>query len=355
MTQALTEKLNGHAVDATPTLDTIPLQRSPEPPVIETVPQVSQEWRPWAEHSVAAIVPCHNEAGAIEKVVRDLKEHVPGIDVYVYDNCSTDGTAEAAARAGAIVRHETLKGKGNVVRRAFADIEADVYLMIDGDDTYDPAAAPAMIATLLEGHYDQVVGIRQQLVETAYRPNHEWGNRILNQVVCAVFGNNVGDMLSGYRVFSRRFVKSFPAVSREFEIETELTVHTLSLRAPTTTTPVGFRERAAGTESKLRTYRDGTKILKLILNLARHERPMAFYGAIALISMLVAAVLGAPVLAQYFETGMVPRMPTMTLAIGLGIISCLAMTAGLILDGMRKTRYELSRLAYLQHTSVGAR
>ncbi|MDP9821749.1 hypothetical protein J2S59_001558 [Nocardioides massiliensis] len=319
-------------------------------------PQRADGAHAWAELRVAAIIPCHNEAGAIEKVVRDLKHHVAGIDVYVYDNCSTDGTVEEAARAGAIVRHEPLKGKGNVVRRAFADVEADVYLLIDGDDTYDPAAAPAMITTLIEGNYDQVLGIRQQLAEAAgaYRPNHEWGNRVLNGVVGAIFGSNVGDMLSGYRVFSRRLVKSFPAVSREFEIETELTVHTLSLRAPTTTRPVGFRERAAGTESKLRTYRDGFKILGLILTLTRHERPMAFYGAVAALHMMLAVALGTPVIAQFLQTGMVPRMPTMATAIALGIVACLSITAGLILDGMRKTRHELSRLVYLQQSCVGA-
>ena len=313
------------------------------------------ESQPWADYRVAAIVPCHNEVRAVEKVVRDLKHHVPGIDVYVYDNCSTDGTADAARRAGAIVREEHLKGKGNVVRRAFADIEADIYLMIDGDDTYDPAAAPEMIRTLIAGHYDHVLGMRQQLVESAYRPNHEWGNRLLNRVVGTVFGTNVGDMLSGYRVFSRRFVKSFPAVSREFEIETELTVHTLSLRASTVSLPVGFRERAAGSESKLRTYRDGTKILGLILSLARHERPIAFYGVIAALSMLLSVLFGLPVLAEFVETGFVPRMPTLASSIGLGIVACLAMTAGLILDGMRKARHEVSRLAYLQHSPVGAR
>lgn len=303
---------------------------------------------------MAAIVPCHNEAGAVQKVVRDLKTHLPGIDVYVYDNCSTDATAILARQAGAIVRHEHLKGKGNVVRRAFADIDADVYLMIDGDDTYDVSAAPDMIRTLIEGHYDHVLGMRQQLVDSAYRPNHEWGNKMLNAVVGAIFGTNVGDMLSGYRVFSRRFVKSFPAVSREFEIETELTVHTLNLRASTVTLPVGFRERAEGTESKLRTYRDGSKILGLILTLARHERPIAFYGIIAGLSMLLGMGLGIPVLLTYLESGMVPRLPTLVLAIGLVIMACSAMTAGLVLDGSRKTRHEVSRLAYLQHGAVGA-
>lgn len=309
---------------------------------------------PWAGYRVAAVVPCHNEAGAVQKVVRDLQQHVPGIKVYVYDNCSTDATSDLAREAGAVVRQEHLKGKGNVVRRAFADIEADIYLMIDGDDTYDVAAAPDMIRTLIEGHYDHVLGMRQQLVETAYRPNHEWGNKVLNYVVGTVFGTNVGDMLSGYRVFSRRFVKSFPAVSREFEIETELTVHTLNMRASTVSLPVGFRERAEGTESKLRTYRDGGKILGLILTLARHERPLAFYGAIAALSMALSLLIGWPVLVEYVDSGFVPRMPSLVSSIGLGLVACLALTAGLILDGVRKTRHELSRLQYLRSCGVGA-
>ena len=240
-----------------------------------TAVRPAEESLPWEGYRVAAIVPCHNEAGAVAKVVKDLHEHVPGIEVYVYDNCSTDSTADEAREAGAIVRHELLKGKGNVVRRAFADIDADVYLMVDGDDTYDAASAPELIRTLIEGRFDHVLGVREQVEpgSSAYRPNHELGNRVLNSVVRVAFGSNVGDMLSGYRAFSRRFVKSFPAISREFEIETELTVHTLSLRTPTMSVPVGFRERAAGTESKLRTYRDGTRILALILNLVRHERP----------------------------------------------------------------------------------
>ncbi len=314
----------------------------------------AEETLPWAGYTVAAIVPCHNEAGAVAKVVTDLKEHVSGIEVYVYDNCSTDGTADEAREAGAIVRHEQLKGKGNVVRRAFADIDADIYLMVDGDDTYDAAAAPELIRTLIEGRFDHVLGVREQLeaCNSAYRPNHELGNKVLNTVVRVAFGSNVGDMLSGYRAFSRRFVKSFPAVSREFEIETELTVHTLSLRTPTVSVPVGFRERAEGTESKLRTYRDGSRILGLILNLVRHERPMAFYGAIAMLSLVLSVALGVPLLATYVETGFVPRMPTLASSIGLGLVACLALTAGLILDGMRKTRHELSRLAYLQHASL---
>ncbi len=235
-------------------------------------------------YRIAAIVPCHNEEAAIGKVVADLVAAVPDMDVYVYDNCSTDRTVEVARRAGAIVRSEQLKGKGNVVRRAFADIDADVYLLIDGDDTYDAAAAPDMISALLAGPYDHVLGIREPeatATEEVYRGGHERGNRILNKVVARIFGTNAGDMLSGYRVFSRRFVKSFPAMSREFEIETELTVHCLALRVPATSMPVGFRDRAQGSESKLRTYHDGFRILRLIMNLTRHERPIAFYGLLA--------------------------------------------------------------------------
>jgi hypothetical protein len=314
--------------------------------------QADEQDHIWSSYRVAAIVPCHNEALSIAKVVRDLQQHVPGMVVYVYDNCSTDGTADIAREAGAIVRHEQLKGKGNVVRRAFADIDADIYLMIDGDDTYDAAAAPDMIRALITGHHDHVLGMRAPAVDGAYRPNHELGNKVLNAVVGTVFGTNVGDMLSGYRVFSRRFVKSFPAVSREFEIETELTVHTLSLRTPTVSLPVGFKDRPEGSESKLRTYRDGFKILRLIADLARHERPLAFYGLLATISLCLSVAFAAPVLLEYSQSGMVPRMPTLAVSIGFGIIAIMEMTAALILDGIRKTRHELSRLSYLQHRAV---
>ncbi len=356
MSQTLpTQQVRGPSLPNTVRMRHFPHQPTAEqPPTRAPMPAPAAEQHPWAGYRVAAVVPCHNEAGAVEKVVRDLQHHVPGITVYVYDNCSTDATSDLAREAGAVVRQEHLKGKGNVVRRAFADIEADIYLMIDGDDTYDVAAAPDMIRTLIEGHYDHVLGLRQQLVESAYRPNHEWGNKVLNYVVCSVFGANVGDMLSGYRVFSRRFVKSFPAVSREFEIETELTVHTLNMRASTVSLPVGFRERAEGTESKLRTYRDGGKILGLILTLARHERPLAFYGAIAAFSMALSILIGWPVLVEYVDSGFVPRLPSLVSSIGLGLVACLALTAGLILDGVRKTRHELSRLQYLRFAGVGA-
>lgn len=307
------------------------------------------------ELRIAAVVPCHNEEASVAKVVADLQAAVPGIIVYVYDNLSTDRTAERARAAGAIVRHEHTKGKGNVVRRAFADIEADVYLMIDGDDTYEASAAPLMIKTLLDGPYDHVLGVRRQDEgASAYRAGHETGNKVLNGVVGKVFGENVEDMLSGYRVFSRRFVKSFPAVSREFEIETELTVHSLHLRVPRTAVPVGFRDRPAGSASKLRTYHDGFKILALIVGLARHERPVAFYGLFGTLSWLVSIVLTIPIVVEFYNTHEVPRFPTLFLGFTLLLLGSLAWTAGLILDGIRRSRHEAARLTYLRYAAVSA-
>ncbi|WP_188754909.1 glycosyltransferase [Microbacterium album] len=298
---------------------------------------------------IAAIVPCYNEELAVAQVVTDLKRAVPGIDVYVYDNNSTDATAEVAAAAGAIVRREALKGKGNVVRRAFADVDADIYVMIDGDDTYDAAALPEMIRVLREGPYDHVLGVRNQKTETAYRPGHELGNRGFNWLVGNIFGAQVSDMLSGYRVMSRRFVKSFPAASREFEIETELTVHVMSIRVPQTEVPVGFKDRPPGSESKLRTYHDGFRILALIGQLIRHERPLLFYGIIGALLMLVGVLLGIPLVVEFVQTGLVPRFPTAILATGFGIAAALAWTIGLVLDGVLRERREISRLMYLQY------
>jgi glycosyltransferase involved in cell wall biosynthesis len=300
-------------------------------------------------YRIAAIVPCHNEEAAVAKVVTDLRAAVPGISVYVYDNCSTDATVDEALRAGAIVCAEPLKGKGNVVRRAFADIDADVYLLIDGDDTYDAAAAPAMIERLVSDNLDQVVGVRRG---SAYRAGHEAGNKALNLIVARIFGDSMGDMLSGYRVFSRRFVKSFPAVSREFEIETELTVHSLALRIPSAAVPIGFRDRAEGSESKLRTYRDGWRILNVILTLTRHERPIYFFGLIAALLGLVSGVLVTPVISTYLDTGFVPRLPTLFVASFLTVIGSLSLTIGLVLDGIRKSRHEASRLSYMRHPAV---
>lgn len=298
---------------------------------------------------IAAIVPCFNEEAAVRTVVEDLHRAVPGIVVYVYDNNSTDRTAEVAREAGAVVRRESRRGKGNVVRRAFADIDADVYLLIDGDDTYDAGAARTLIDTLLEGPYDHVLGVRRQAegVPSAYRPGHETGNRMFNRLVGWLFGEPVTDMLSGYRVFSRRFVKSFPALSREFEIETELTVHAMSMRVPQVEVEIGFKDRPIGSESKLRTYHDGMRILWLIVQLLRHERPIQFYGVFAALCFLVSVLLGIPVIVDFAETGLVPRLPTAILASSFGVLGCLAVTIGLVLDGVLRARRESMRLTYL--------
>ena len=302
---------------------------------------------------IAAIVPCYNEEAAVASVVCDLKRAVPGITVYVYDNNSTDRTAAVAADAGAIVRTERRRGKGNVVRRAFADIDADIYLLIDGDDTYDAAAAPEMIAALENGPLDHVLGVRRVAAgKSAYRPGHEAGNRLFNRLVGFLFGETVTDMLSGYRVFSRRFVKSFPALSREFEIETELTVHTMRLRVPQTEIPVGFKDRPNGSVSKLRTYHDGFRILRLIGQLLQHERPVVFYGLGTVLFTLLALILGVPVIVEFWETGLVPRLPTAVLASSLILIAILTFVVGLILNGVLRAREEAARLEYLRWPAV---
>jgi glycosyltransferase involved in cell wall biosynthesis len=302
---------------------------------------------PVVETRIAAIVPCYNEAASIASVVRDLHAAVPGIAVYVYDNNSTDGTAELAEEAGAIVRREATKGKGNVVRRAFADTDADIYVLIDGDDTYDASRTAELVDLLREGPYDQITGVREQVTETAYRRGHALGNRMFNKLVGALFGTPVNDMLSGYRVFSRRFVKSFPALSREFEVETELTVHAMNMRVPQTETAVGFKDRQEDSESKLRTYHDGSRILWLIMELTRHERPLLYHGLLGLALFLVGLLLGLPVIAEYAETGLVPRLPTAVLAASLMILALLMLVTGLILDGLRRSRRESARLSYL--------
>lgn len=305
-----------------------------------------------SSYEIAAIVPCHNEALAVGSVVRDLREAVPGITVYVYDNLSTDDTAAVAEAAGAIVRRENVKGKGNVVHRAFADIEADIYVMIDGDDTYDAFATPDLIRTLLEGPHDHVLGVREQLTESAYRAGHAAGNRAFNRLVGAIFGMPVTDMLSGFRVMSRRFVKSFPAVSREFEIETELTVHCVSLRVSTVERPVGFGDRPEGSESKLSTYRDGLKILRLILHLTRLERPVLYYGIVGSVVVALGLVLGIPVIVDFAQTGLVPRFPSAFLAAFIVTLGVLTAMIGIVLDAVTKARREAARLNYLRFRAV---
>ncbi|KAB1663011.1 glycosyltransferase [Pseudoclavibacter sp. CFCC 13611] len=306
------------------------------------------------ELEIAAIIPCHNEAAAVGKVIADLRKAVPQLTIYVYDNLSTDGTAAAAREQGAIVRSELHKGKGNVVRRAFGDIEADVYVLIDGDDTYDAHALPQMIQTLLDGPFDHVLGVRQEQTDSAYRPGHSLGNRAFNSLVSWLFKEPVRDMLSGYRVFSKRFVKSFPAVSREFETETELTVHYASLRIPHAEVEVGFKDRAEGTESKLNTVSDGIKILSLIVDLVRFERPLVFHGALALIAMVAAMIFGVPVLIDFAQTGLVPKLPSAVLASSLAILGFISLSIGMMLDGIRRNRHENARLLYLQYPAVSS-
>jgi glycosyltransferase involved in cell wall biosynthesis len=298
---------------------------------------------------IAVIIPCHDEEAAIATVIADVRAVVPDAEVFVYDNASTDATARVAREAGAWVRSEELKGKGNVVRRAFADIDADIYVLIDGDDTYAVEDLPAMIDKLQSGPYDHILGVRTKIVSDAYRPGHELGNRGFNWLVGGVFRTPVSDMLSGYRVFSRRFIKSFPALAREFEIETELTVHAMSLRVPQAEVPVGFKDRPAGSESKLRTYRDGIRILSLVASLIRHERPLLFYGVIGALLALTGLALGTPVVIEFVQTGTVERFPTAFLALGIVIVAFMSWMIGLILDGVLKARREISRLNYLLH------
>ncbi|MGW0862308.1 glycosyltransferase [Streptomyces koelreuteriae] len=301
------------------------------------------------EPTIACVVPCHNEEAAIGKVVRDLRAALPEAVVYVYDNASTDATVEIARGAGAIVREETRKGKGNVIRRAFADVDADALLLIDGDDTYDAARARDLVDLLFEGPYDQVVGARRVTADGAYRAGHAVGNKVLTGAVRSLFGNDVTDMLSGYRVFSRRFVKSFPALAREFETETEMTIHALHLRLPTAEVVVDYRVRPAGGESKLRTYRDGWRILRVILDLARRERPSLVHTVIAGVLALVSVILGIPVIADFIETGTVPRVPTAILAAAIMTIAALVLLVGYILESLMHMRQEQSRLVHLSY------
>ena len=277
---------------------------------------------------VAVLLPCYNEEAAIVQTVAGFRAALPGADIYVYDNNSTDGTVEAAARAGAIVRTEKMQGKGHVVRRMFADVEADIYVMADGDATYDAAAAPALVAKLLDEQLDMVVGARKSEVDEAYRRGHAIGNRLFTGLLSSLFGRSFSDIFSGYRVFSRRFVKSFPALSRGFETETEISVHALELAMPVGEVVTAYGARPEGSVSKLSTYGDGWRILKTILHLYRIERPVLFYGSFSLFLAALAIVLAVPLAITYFETGLVPRFPTAILATGLILLSALSFLPG---------------------------
>jgi glycosyltransferase involved in cell wall biosynthesis len=297
---------------------------------------------------IAVIVPCHNEEVGIARVIQDFKRVLPDAQIYVYDNASTDRTAEVAQAEGAIARHEPRKGKGNVVRRMFADVEADIYVMVDGDATYSAASAPAMIDLLRNGNLDMVVGVRRTGDKEAYRSGHQFGNKMFNRILETLFGSYFEDILSGYRVFSRRFVKSFPAASRGFDVETELSVHALELQMPVAEMPSPYGARPEGSTSKLRTYRHGSLILWRILILYKEVQPFPFFSAIALILALMSLVLAYPVIVTYVETGLVPRFPTAILATGLMILAFISATCGLILDSVRRARRETKRLFYLQ-------
>lgn len=301
---------------------------------------------------IALVVPCYNEEAAIAAVIAGFKQALPGIECYVFDNNSTDGTAEVARAAGAQVRQVKLKGKGNVVRRMFADVEADIYVMVDGDATYDASVAPQLIQTLMDDDLDMVVGSRISTEQAAYRSGHRFGNKLLTGFVSFIFGRAFDDMLSGYRVFSRRFAKSFPAHSQGFETETELAVHALELRMPVAEVPTQYGARLDGSVSKLNTYRDGLRILLTILKLFKVEKPLAFFSLGFVMCLLLAMGLALPLVLTYIDTGLVPRLPTAVLCSGLVLLGFLLLVCGLVLDTVTLGRLEAKRLAYLRIPST---
>ena len=296
---------------------------------------------------IAVLVPCYNEEITIERVVRDFVNAIPTAHIFVYDNCSTDHTIVRARAAGAIVRNEPWPGKGNVVRRMFADIDADVYVMADGDATYDPTVAPYMILRLLAERLDMVVGTRSDVFSNAHRVGHGFGNRLFNRLYRGLFGPIFTDIFSGYRVFSRRFVKSFPAISNGFEIETEMSVHASQLRMPVSEIKTRYGAREEGSVSKLRTFRDAFRILGTFLLLYKEIYPARFFGAIAVFLALLALGLAYPLFETYFETGLVPRLPTAILTTGLVMLAAISLVSGLILDSVARGRLEHKRLLYL--------
>ena len=302
---------------------------------------------------IAVLLPCYNEEAAIGQTIAGFRAALPGAAIYVYDNNSTDRTCAVAVEAGAIVRTERMQGKGHVVRRMFADVEADVYVMADGDATYDADAAPELVKRLVDEQLDMVVGARKSEVENAYRRGHRFGNRLFTGLLANLFGRSFSDIFSGYRVFSRRFVKSFPALSRGFETETEISVHALELAMPVAEIVTAYGARPEGSESKLSTYRDGWRIMNTILHLFRIERPVLFYGGFGVFLAALAIVISIPLVITYIETGLVPRFPTAILATGLMIVAFLSFMCGLILDTVVRGRREVRRLHYLSLPAVG--
>jgi hypothetical protein len=302
---------------------------------------------------IAVLVPCYNEEAAIARVVADFRANLPDAVIYVYDNNSTDRTVEVARAAGAVVRTETRQGKGYVVRRMFSDVDADVYVLVDGDATYDAPSARLLVARLVEGGLDMVVGARRDQEQAAYRFGHRFGNRMLTGFVAQVFGATFEDLLSGYRVFSRRFVKSFPGLSGGFEIETELTVHALNLELPVDEIETPYFARPEGSVSKLSTWRDGLRILRTIVRLYRAERPLPFFCGIGLALAVASIALAIPIIITYVEQGLVPRFPTAVLSTGLMILACLAVACGIVLDTVTRGRREMKMLAYLAQKASG--
>jgi glycosyltransferase involved in cell wall biosynthesis len=303
---------------------------------------------------IAVLLPCYNEEIAVGECVRAFRTALPQAEIYVHDNNSRDRTAEKAREAGAIVRSETLQGKGNVVRRMFADVEADIYVMADGDNTYDATRAPALIEKLRGEHLDMVVGSRKASYTNAtYRRGHRTGNLLITWAVGFLFGDRFHDMLSGYRVFSRRFVKTFPALSAGFDIETELTVHTLSINIPAAEVETSYAARPQGSVSKLSTYKDGFRILRAIANLFRDERPLAFFSLFAVLLAALSVFLIVPIVITFLETGLVPRLPTAVLSVSLMLLAFLSLVSGLILDTVSQGRREIKRLHYLQYRPPG--
>lgn len=315
--------------------------------VIPATTQISSQLR------IAILVPCYNEEAAIAEVIRGFQDVAPAAQIYVYDNNSSDRSVEVARAVGAIVRRELLQGKGNVVRRMFADVEADIYVLVDGDDTYDPRAVTPMIQLLMENRLDMVNGRRITDVDAAFRRGHRFGNWLLSKMVAIIFGDRFRDMLSGYRVFSRRFVKSFPTLSSGFEIETELTVHALELRMPAAEVDTIYKDRPAGSTSKLRTFRDGFRILRAIILLVKEERPLQFFSGIFALLFVSSIAVSIPVIDVYLKTGLVPRLPTAVLATGIMLLAFLSLFCGLVLDTVTHGRREAKRMRYLEIPAPG--
>ena len=305
--------------------------------------------------TIAVLLPCYNEEAAIARTVAEFRAALPGATIYVYDNNSRDRTVEVARAAGAVVRTERIQGKGAVVRRMFADVDADIYVMADGDATYDATRAPELVARMLDEQLDMVVGTRQHEVAEAYRGGHVLGNKLFTGLLAKLFGRSFTDIFSGYRVFSRRFVKSFPVLSAGFEIETEISVHALELKMPVGEVETRYGARPEGSASKLSTYRDGWRIMNTILLLYRNERPTTYYGFLSFLLALAAIVLAIPLVITFIDTGLVPRFPTAILATGLMMLAAISFFAGLILDTVVRGRREVRRLHYLSLPAPGRR